>query len=76
MSESKVKGSKGTETGMGSQFLDWTPGDPGRQCWPGALGPGQAMTIVKEENAKLVEELQVCENGLFFQPFWTEDADN
>ena len=30
----------------------------------------------KEETEKLFKRLNVCEGGLFFQPFWTEDADD
>ena len=30
----------------------------------------------KEENEKLFKYLNVREGGLFFQPFWTEDADD
>ena len=29
----------------------------------------------KEETDKLFKDLNVCEGGLFFQPFWTEDAE-
>ena len=29
----------------------------------------------KEETEKLFKRLNVCEGGLFFQPFWTEDDD-